>query len=55
MIRDSYEFNEEEFKQHNKVIEESWNDAKQVVSCDIDDIDKLDNQQFNINFDEDHR
>lgn len=55
MIRDSYEFSEDEFKEHNKAVEESWHDAKQVTSCDIDDIDKLDDQQFNINFDEDHR
>ena len=55
MFRDSYEFTEEEFKQHNKAIEESWSDANHVVSCDINDIDKLYNQKFNINFDEDHK
>lgn len=37
MFRDSYEFTEEEFKHYNKVIEESWSDAKKVVSCNIDD------------------
>ena len=51
---DSDEFTEEEFKYHNKAIEDAWQDAKKIVNCDINDINTLDNQQFNINFDKDY-
>lgn len=48
LLPNNSEFTPTEFKFFDTAVEKEWKDAKQIVSVSIDELEKIDNQSFEI-------